>query len=210
MAKLGIYLKKDDFKKDTKDLLSYVCANFFGNTSPIVDMVVKFVPNARVGTANKVNMYYTGKENKDFIAKVSTCDSKEPLLINIVKLYNKPSCLSFDAFGRVISGTISKKNQVKVLGEGYTLDDEEDMTVKSVTGLFIHQGRYKVEIDNVKAGNWVLIEGIDQSINKVNFLHKILILRALQSLLPIHRSKSRFSDPLDSIQLPMLRLQSSL
>lgn len=166
LAKLGIYLKKDDFKKDTKELLSYVCSQFFGNTSPIIDMVVKYVPNARVGTTNKVNLYYTGKENKEFIAKVSTCSAQEPLLINIVKLYNKSSCLSFDAFGRVISGTITKKQQVKVLGENYSIDDEEDLAVKNVTGLFIHQGRYRIEVDQVKAGNWVLIEGIDQSIIK--------------------------------------------
>jgi 116 kDa U5 small nuclear ribonucleoprotein component len=138
-------------------------------------MAVKFIPNARVGTDHKINQYYTGRENKEFIAKVSTCNSKEPLLINIVKLYNKPSCLSFDAFGRILSGTISKKQQVKILGENYSLDDEEDLAVKPVTGLFIHQGRYKVEIDNVKAGNWILIEGIDQSIIKVNFISLGLI-----------------------------------
>lgn len=36
------------------------------------------------------------------------CDPTKTLMINIVKLYNKPSCMSFDAFGRVISGTIKK------------------------------------------------------------------------------------------------------
>src|SRR5690348_12122341 len=109
------------------------------------------------------------------MARMSKCDPNEILMINIVKMYNKPDCLTFDAFGRVISGTLTKKNAVKVLGENYTRDDEEDMAVKTITGLYIYQGRYKVEVDNVTAGNWVLIEGIDQSISKVNFSLKLFI-----------------------------------
>ena len=51
------------------------------------------------------------------------------LVINIVKLYNKPDCMEFDAFGRVISGTVHKGDHVKVLGENYTIEEEEDMEV---------------------------------------------------------------------------------
>jgi U5 small nuclear ribonucleoprotein component len=29
-------------------------------------------------------------------------------MINVVKLYSRPDCMSFDALGRVISGTIKK------------------------------------------------------------------------------------------------------
>jgi len=53
-----------------------------------------------------------------------------------------------------------------VLGEGYTLEEEEDMIVKTASKLWIMQGRYKIEVDMMTAGNWILIEGIDQSINK--------------------------------------------
>lgn len=40
------------------------------------------------------------------------------------------------------------------------------MTVKQVKNLWLHQARYRVEMQEVTAGNWVLIEGIDQSITK--------------------------------------------
>lgn len=167
MAKLGIFLKREDFKRDAKDLLKLVCQTFFGNTSPIVDMLVGFVPSARKGTQSKVSLYYTGKENQDLMKRMSQCDPNEILMINIVKMYNKPDCLSFDAFGRVISGTLSRGQTVKILGENYTKEDEEDMAVKNITNLYVYQGRYKVQVDEVTAGNWVLIEGIDQSISKV-------------------------------------------
>ena len=33
-----------------------------------------------------------------------------------------------------------------------------------VTRLWIFQGRYRIEVNRVSAGNWVLIEGVDESI----------------------------------------------
>ena len=44
------------------------------------------------------------------------------------------------------------------------------MIVKEVTNMWIFQSRYRVEINKVPSGNWVLIEGIDLSIPKVNMI----------------------------------------
>jgi len=55
--------------------------------------------------------------------------AKNNLVINIVKLYNKPDCTKFDVFGRVMSGCIHKGDQVKILGENYRIDEEEDMDI---------------------------------------------------------------------------------
>lgn len=55
--------------------------------------------------------------------------------MNIVKFYNKVDCSSFDAFGRVLSGTLQKGQTVKVLGERYNTDDEEDMSIKILKSL---------------------------------------------------------------------------
>jgi U5 small nuclear ribonucleoprotein component len=72
----------------------------------------------------------------------------------------------FYSLGRIISGTIKRGDDVKVLGEGFTIEEEEDMIVRNVTRLWINQCRYKIEVDMMTAGNWVMIEGIDQSIAK--------------------------------------------
>jgi len=40
--------------------------------------------------------------------------------------------LEFDIFGRVLSGNIGKEREVKVLGENYSLEDEEDMMIEKV------------------------------------------------------------------------------
>lgn len=75
-------------------------------------------------------------------------------------MYNE-SKGNFYSFGRIISGTIKKGDEVKVLGEGYTIEEEEDMIMRKVERLWINQGRYKIEVDMMTAGNWIMIEGID-------------------------------------------------
>lgn len=40
------------------------------------------------------------------------------------------------------------------------------MAIKQVKNIWIYQSRYRVEVKNVKAGGWVLIEGIEESIGK--------------------------------------------
>ena len=69
-----------------------------------------------------------------------------------------------------------------MLGENYTLEDEEDSKITHVRfhnrqqtkinfhfqvgRLWISEARYTVELNRVPAGNWILVEGIDQTITK--------------------------------------------
>ncbi|CAD8208930.1 unnamed protein product [Paramecium octaurelia] len=162
----GISLKKSEFKMDTRPLLKLVCSIYFGNTSSLVDVLVEQVPNSQEGSRKKMELYYQGDKSKQSFIQASQGSHKGPLCINVVKLYSRPDCMSFDALGRVISGTIKKGQNVKLLGEKYNIDDEEDMAIRNIKNIYIYQGRYRVEVNKVPAGNWVLIEGIDQFISK--------------------------------------------
>eukprot|EP01052_Picozoa_sp_SAG31_P075971 SAG31_NODE_35218_length_325_cov_0.712389_1_plen_108_part_11 len=95
-----------------------------------------------------------------------SCDPTGPLMINVTKLYHTPDCMSFTALGRVLSGTVTKDMPVKVLGEKYSIDDEEDMAQKEVTKISLMMARYTLEVPKVVAGSWVLLEGVDESILK--------------------------------------------
>jgi U5 small nuclear ribonucleoprotein component len=57
-------------------------------------------------------------------------------------------------------------DNVKVLGEAFTLEEEEDSIVKRINKLWVMEARYKVEVDKLGAGNWILIDGVEQTINK--------------------------------------------
>ena len=58
------------------------------------------------------------------------------------------------------------RHYVKVLGEAFSPEDEEDCAVKEVTALWVYQARYRIPVEEAAAGNWVLIEGVDGSISK--------------------------------------------
>ena len=56
--------------------------------------------------------------------------------------------------------------QVRVLGESYTPEDEEDSCVAEVSAVWVYQARYRVPVSKAVAGNLVLLEGVDNTITK--------------------------------------------
>jgi len=70
-----------------------------------------------------------------------SCDADGPLMVHITKLYNSADASRFDAFGRIMSGTVRKGQSVRVLGEGYSIEDEEDMTIQEVSNVWIFESR---------------------------------------------------------------------
>lgn len=166
LDELGVYIRKEDYKLDVKPLLKVVLSKFFGKASGFVDMVAKKFPSPVAAAKNKIEHIYTGPLNESIAQSMMKCDSKGPLMINIVKLYTAADCKSFDAYGRIFSGTLTVGDHVKVLGENYSPDDQEDMSLKEVSKIWIFESRYRIEVNTATAGNWVLIEGIDDSIIK--------------------------------------------
>lgn len=57
-------------------------------------------------------------------------------------------------------------DRVKVLGEAYTPDDDEDMAFATVSSVWIPRGRSRTEVMMARAGNWVLLGGVDSDIIK--------------------------------------------
>lgn len=84
---------------------------------------------------------YTGHQNTPLAQSMHACDPSGPVMVQVTKLYHTTDAQSFRAFGRVLSGTLRKGMQVKVLGEGYSPEDEEDMMRATVDDIWIHQSR---------------------------------------------------------------------
>ena len=163
---LQIYLKPSQYKVDAKDLLKLVCEQFFGGYEGFVDMIVEHVPSPVDGSKLKLGRYYTGPRDTKVAASIEKCDQDGPLIVQVTKLFNTPDAMSFYSFGRVLSGIAKPGQQVRVLGEGYTIDDEEDMTMATISDTWIAESRYNVPTSGVPAGNWVLMSGVDNSIVK--------------------------------------------
>jgi translation elongation factor EF-G len=85
---------------------------------------------------------YTGPQTSDLAASMKACDPEGPVMVQIAKLYHTTDAQSFRAFGRVMSGTLRKGMDIKVLGEGYSPEDEEDMMQATVEDIWISEARY--------------------------------------------------------------------
>ncbi|GLD99120.1 hypothetical protein PINS_up007838 [Pythium insidiosum] len=166
---MGLRLRKEQLNLNPRPLLKLVVAQFVGNvTNGFVDMVVNHIPSPMETAKSKVENLYSGNQARelDTVKGMLACDPKAPLMINIVKLYSSPDGTTFSALGRVYSGEAKLNQDVKVLGEAYCPEDDEDMSSRTIEGISIGQGRYKIGVNRIPAGNWVLLDGVDASITK--------------------------------------------
>ena len=80
------------------------------------------------------------------------CQADGPLVVYVTKLFTTDDANRFHAYGRVLSGTLTSHTEVKILGENYSLEDEEDSRIMRCGRLWITQARYTVEVERAPAG----------------------------------------------------------
>nr|GAT59805.1 predicted protein [Mycena chlorophos] len=166
LSSLGIHLKPVMYKMDVRPLLKVVLDQFFGPATGLVDMIADHIPSPIEGAENKIEGTYGGPQSSELAQSMRACDPDGPVMVQITKLYQTTDAQSFRAFGRVLSGTLRKGMEVKVLGEGYSPEDEEDMMKATVEDIWISESRYYIPAEEIPAGNLVLLGGVDASIIK--------------------------------------------
>ncbi|XP_061717548.1 116 kDa U5 small nuclear ribonucleoprotein component-like [Cydia pomonella] len=165
LAELDIKLSKQESKLNVRPLLRLVCSRLFGDFRGFVEMVVRHVPSPLDAAPRKVAHTYRGTEGA-LCDDMRACDQSGRLVAHTTKMYPTDDCSFFLVLARVMAGTLYAGQAVRVLGENYSSQDEEDSRVMHVGRLWIHEARYKVELNRVPAGCWALVEGIDQPIVK--------------------------------------------
>lgn len=173
LDELGIHLSKSEMQMNIRPLLSLVCRRFFGDFTGFVDVCVQHVPSPKEAAKTKVEHVYTGPLDSEVVESMNDCDPEGPLMLHTSKQYPSQDATAFHVFGRVMSGTIYAGQQARILGENYTIEDEEDSRVGTVGRLWIAEARYNIEVNRVPAGNWVLIEGIDEPIVKTSTITQV-------------------------------------
>jgi U5 small nuclear ribonucleoprotein component len=166
LASIGVYLKLSELQMDVKPLLTLALSQFFGPSTGFVDMVSQHIPDAKTNARNKIERIYTGPLDGSIAKSMLECDAEGPLMINVVKNYASSDGKTFSSLGRIFSGTVKVGGRVRVLGEGYTLDDEEDSCVQTVSDVSILQSQYRIKTKGLAAGSWCLLDGVDATIVK--------------------------------------------
>ena len=84
--------------------------------------LVFFADNAKT----KVQHIYNGSLDTERAKDMIECDQDGRLMVHTTKQYPTEDATCFHVFGRVMSGTIHANQQVRLLGENYSMFDEED------------------------------------------------------------------------------------
>ncbi|XP_001861849.2 116 kDa U5 small nuclear ribonucleoprotein component [Culex quinquefasciatus] len=186
LAELNIRVTKEEMKCNIRPLLRLICNRFIGDFCGFVDMCVEHIQSPLENAQSKIDHIYTGVKESGIYQDMLNCDQNAQLMVHSSKMYPTEDCTFFQVLARIMSGTLHAGQEVRVLGENYSLVDEEDSRTLQVGRLWIYEARYKVELNRVPAGNWVLIEGIDQCIVKtstitdVNMNEDVFIFRPLK------------------------------
>lgn len=186
LDELNIRLTKEEMKINIRPLLRLICNRFLCDFSGFVEMCTEHIPSPSDNATAKVKHIYTGPLDTSLTEDMCNCNPDGQLMVYSTKMYPTDDCTFFQVMARVMSGTLQAGQEVRVLGENYTLTDEEDSRILTIGRLWIFEARYKVELNRIPAGNWVLIEGIDQPIVKtatitdLNISDDIYIFRPLK------------------------------
>lgn len=141
-SELGIHLSKSEFKLNVRPLLRIIFSRFFGDFSGFVSMCVKHVPSPVASARVKISHTYSGPLDSAIARDMIACRAESPhLMVHTTKLYPDEDAVSFHAFGRVLSGRLEAGQDVRVLGEAYSLNDEEDSRPAVVGRLWVFCGR---------------------------------------------------------------------
>lgn len=163
---LGIKMVTKEYHSDPRVLVTVACKRFFGLPRAFVTMVANHVASPCVANQRVLDLFYSGGRASSLYQSMSRCDSEGPLVAHVTKLYSNPEGNAFDALARIYSGKLSLGEAVRVLGEGYSANDDEDMGVAEVTAIALPMGRWQMEISHATAGMIVLLRGIDRVIKK--------------------------------------------
>ena len=183
LRSVGVFLSKSELRASARPLLRSALTRFLQSAhGGLVEALVRHVPCPGVAAPAKIARCYTGpiamgskttrstnnnnKNNTTRVKAMLECDPQGPLMIHAVKQYATSDGQSFLTLGRIYSGTVRPATMVKVMGESYTPQDEEDVATAIVEAIFIPRGPLRTEVTIAKAGNWILLQGIDANISK--------------------------------------------
>lgn len=122
--RLGIEMNARERRLNIRPLLRLVWQKYTGSFNGFVDMCVEHLPSPLGNAPNKVRHCYTGPEAA--ARGMIECDAESPLYVHTAKNYATPDGAQFHVLGRVFGGTVHEGERVRVLGEAFSLQDEED------------------------------------------------------------------------------------
>jgi U5 small nuclear ribonucleoprotein component len=100
------------------------------------------------------------------VRRMAAASSRGPAVLHAAKQFPSEDASAFLAYARVMSGVLRPGDRVRVLGESYSPEDDEDAAPATVAALYLHQGRYRLPLQEARPGMLVLVAGLDAAMGR--------------------------------------------
>jgi translation elongation factor EF-G len=100
------------------------------------------------------------------VRRMAAASARGPAVLHAAKQFPSEDASAFLAYARVMSGVLRPGDRVRVLGEAYSPEDDEDAASATVAALFLHQGRYRLPLKEARPGMLVLVAGLDAAMGR--------------------------------------------
>ncbi|KAG0687637.1 hypothetical protein C6P40_002081 [Pichia californica] len=176
-SRLYLRLKKHVYKLDTKPFFKKVFCALLGPPSWAFVSSVNLLPSPEQNAKAKLDYLYEGSPTSFIAENVIKCDSEGPVVAYVSKLTDTRDSENFYALVRVLSGSIKEGEKVKLLGEDYSINNDQDSKIQKISKCYMWCGRYKINVPELRTGSIGLISGpgIDSFITKTATLYDLSI-----------------------------------
>lgn len=97
-------------------MIKLIMGLYFKDSKCLVSSLIEHIETPQNRVRQLISTLYRGQSNSPFTSLVSKGMADGPLLINTVKMYHSEDYKSFFVLGRVLSGKIKTKDNLKIMG----------------------------------------------------------------------------------------------
>lgn len=161
----GIRLTEEEMRKEKMELAKAVMQKWMPLRDSVFEMVCAKLPSPAEAQMYRCQVLYCGEMGDATAVAIRQCDPNGPLCMYVSKMVES-EIFRFFAFGRVFSGTITAKMDVRIMGPEFEFGKKNDLTVKTVQKIVMVVDKRTEEVGSVSCGNLCALVGMDQFMTK--------------------------------------------
>ena len=182
IEKINVKLTPQELEGKPKEILKSVMQKWIDVSAALLEMIIFHLPSPKEAQRYRVDYLYEGPGDDECATAIRNCDPEGPLVMFVSKMVPNHDFSRFYAFGRILSGTISAGDKVRILGPKYVPGGDKDLYIKPIQRIVRMMGKHVESITEGRCGNTVGLLGIDKFLYKVGTITTSEVCHPIKSM----------------------------